>query len=354
MNGPSRPKRIDAFLRWIGGVTGRGAQRSFRLRLAIQTILAATTISIGISFVRFYRAAAAGQLPLPQRPPGAEGFLPISGVMGLIDWAYTGRLNTIHPAATILVITAILLSLLLRKSFCSWICPIGFLSELLARAGRAVFGRNWRLWRWLDVLLRGVKYLLMIFFLWSILAMGRLGLAAFIESPYNRVSDLKMGLFFAHLSLTALAILVILAVGSMFVQGFWCRYFCPYGALLGIFSFLSPTRVVRDPARCTDCGLCDQVCMARLPVSRSRKVINAECTGCLDCLAVCPVGDTLTVRTAGRRWKPVQFAVAVFLIFILMYLGARSLGWWNNSITDQEYIERVQQLNTDIYRHTGP
>jgi len=350
---PAENHEVARLRRWLEGTSGRRAQRVFRLRLLVQASIAATSVWLGILFYRFYQAAAAGRVPLPHRPPGVEGFLPISGVMGLIDWIHRGRLNPIHPAATILVIIALLLALALRKSFCSWICPIGFLSELLARAGRRLFGRNFRLWRWADVLLRGAKYLLMIFFLGSIFAMGRSKLAAFIDSPYNRVSDLKMGLFFAHLSMTALVVLVLLAVGSLFVQGFWCRYFCPYGALLGLFSFLSPTRIVRHAESCTDCGLCDRVCMARLRVSRTAGIINPECTGCLDCIAVCPVPDTLTVRTAGRRWKPARFAAAVSLLFVLLYLGARSAGLWDNHISDREYIQRVQELKTGPYSHTG-
>ena len=49
-------------------------------------------------------------LPLPSRPPGVEGFLPISGLMGLLDWIYQGALNTIHPAATILFVLFLAMS----------------------------------------------------------------------------------------------------------------------------------------------------------------------------------------------------------------------------------------------------
>ena len=85
----------------------------------------------------------------------------------------------------------------------------------------------------------------------------------------------------------------VLILGSVFVQGFWCRYLCPYGALLGFFSWASPTRVVRNADPCVDCGLCNQVCMARLPVSTATKVTIPECTGCLDCVAECPVTEAL-------------------------------------------------------------
>ena len=62
---------------------------------------------------------------------GVDAFLPISGLMGIFDWAYQGELNGVHPAATVLVIFALVLAIALRKSFCSWVCPIGFISDHL-------------------------------------------------------------------------------------------------------------------------------------------------------------------------------------------------------------------------------
>lgn len=315
--------------------------------------MAVTCVWLGHRFAVFYRAAREGQLPLPERPPGVEGFLPISGVMGLVDWIRNDSLNPIHPAATVLVLIAVALSFLLRKSFCSWICPIGTLSEWLARAGRRLFGRNFRIWTWLDHPLRALKYLLLAFFLYNIFTMGAIGLRAFLNSPYNRVADIKMGLFFAELSATGIVILAGLALGSVLVQGFWCRYLCPYGALLGLFSWVSPTRVERDPAACIDCGLCDRVCMARLPVSTQSKVLSPECTGCLDCVAVCPVGEALSVRTVSRRVRPWVFALAVVLVFAVGYLGARGTGRWQNRIGDEEYIHRIQQIDEPGYGHPG-
>ena len=39
----------------------------------------------------------------------------------------------------------------------------------------------------------------------------------------------------------------MLVVLSVVTKNFWCRYLCPYGALMGLLSMLSPTRIVRDP-----------------------------------------------------------------------------------------------------------
>jgi polyferredoxin len=51
-----------------------------------------------------------------------------------------------------------------KKAFCSWLCPIGTLSESLWMLGRKLFGKNPGLPRWLDYPLRSLKYLLLFFF----------------------------------------------------------------------------------------------------------------------------------------------------------------------------------------------
>jgi polyferredoxin len=207
---------IEQARTWLNGRIGRKGEKTYRLRLLC--------VLLGIQLARFMSAAQAGRLPLPHRPPGVEGFLPISGLMGLVDCVRQGTLNTIHPAATMLVLIGLALAILLRKSFCSWICPVGFLSESLARLGRWMFGRNFRMWKGLDVPLRGLKYLLLAFFLWAIFGMTAASLRDFIDSPYNRLADVKTGLFFVELGSFGAWVLFVLAALSLFYKGFWCRY----------------------------------------------------------------------------------------------------------------------------------
>ncbi|MBW7932686.1 MAG: 4Fe-4S binding protein [Gemmatimonadaceae bacterium] len=345
--------RVGMFVAWLGGRFGKRADRHFRVRVVVQAVFAITCIVLGVQFARWVGAAQAGTLPLPQRPAGVEGFLPISGLMGLLDWIYQGSLNVIHPAATVLVLIAIALALLMRKAFCSWVCPIGFLSEWLAKLGRTAFGRNFKPWKWVDIPLRSLKYLLMAFFVLSILSMGRESLTAFLTSPYNKVADVKMGLFFAKMSTVGLSITAVLVIGSIFIQGLWCRYLCPYGALLGLFSWASPSRIRRDPATCVDCGLCDKACPSRLPVMRKRQVVSPDCSGCLDCVAACPIKGALAMKVGRRTVSPVAYAAAVMVLFFASYVGARATGTWHSKVSDQEYVERIQNINSGEYGHPG-
>lgn len=339
--------------RWFERTCGVRLRRSYRARLIVQAAFAIATAGVGWQFVSFVDAARRGIDPLPVRPPGVEAYLPITGLMGLVDWVYKGALNAVHPAATVLLLIFLAMSLLLRRSFCSWVCPIGLLSESLARLGQRLFGRNFRLTRPADVELRGLRYLLLGFFLWAILGMSPAELGAFINSPYNRVADVKMYIFFERIGVTAVIVLAALAAASVLVNGAWCRYLCPYGALLGLASRLSPVGVNRNESLCIDCSRCDGACMAALAVSRSYKVGGVECTGCLDCVASCPSPGSLSVRAFSKPIGVVGFAAAVLLLFAMSYSTARLTGHWRNAIGDAEYIERIARIDSPDYAHPG-
>ena len=331
-----------------------GMTRTSGYRLGVQIGFALVSLVIGLQFARFVEAAkttSSGSLPV--RPPGVEGYLPISGLMGALDWIHQGTLNTVHPAATILFLIFVAISLLLRKSFCGWICPAGFVSEMLARLGRIVYGRNFRLPRWLDVPLRGLKYLLLGFFLWSILAMTPAALRGFLESPYNQVADVKMLDFFGKLSMTGWIVMGVLVYLSLPIQGFWCRYLCPYGALLGLVARVSPVRVHRDPIACTDCGICDRVCPARLPVSRRSSIASEECIGCTDCVLSCPAPTALRFGTRRRTLTPLRAAILIVGLFIAGTMAARITGHWHAGMSDNEMRARISQMDSGAYGHPG-
>ncbi len=147
--------------------------------------------------------------------------------------------------------------------------------------------------RWLDLPMRGFKYLLLGFFAWAISTMSVLGIQDFMRSPYGLIADVKMLNFFRHIGETGLIVLGIFVVTSVFVPNFWCRFLCPYGALLGFVSLLSPARIRRKAEPCIDCGKCAKACPASLPVDKLLSIKSVECTGCMECVTVCPAESAL-------------------------------------------------------------
>ncbi len=328
---------------------------SQKLRTTVQVAFLLLILWIGYEFHLFVKWGMSGGLsPFAGRPPGVEGFLPISALISLKYWISTGIINEIHPSGMFIFLAIFGTGMLLKKSFCSWLCPIGTLSETLWMAGQKLFGRTLTLPRWLDYPLRSLKYLLLLFFVHAIAGMAVPELRQFIYSPYNRVADIKMYLFFADITSFALWTILILAGLSVVIKNFWCRYLCPYGALLGFFSLLSPLKITRNASTCIDCELCTKACPSSIKVHAATRVWSDECMACYACVEVCPVKNTLEMRRPSSASRPVPswvFGILVTGVFVAVTGLAMLAGHWQNGITPGEYQRRFQKLDSPVYQH---
>ena len=300
-----------------------------------------------------------------QRPAGVEGWLPIAGLMNLRYFVLSHRTPEIHPAAMFLLIAFLAMAFLFRKAFCSWLCPVGTISEYLWRAGLKIFRRNLHLPRGVDFVLRGLKYLLLGFFVWAVASMAADEVSAFMSSPYGIIADVRMLNFFRNLGQTAAIVLGVLVVASIFIQNFWCRYLCPYGALLGIVSLASPARIRRNVETCIDCDKCAKACPSALPVDKLITIKSAECTGCLECVAVCPAQDTLNLalpQIAGQRGRggvrqarriPVwAMAAGIAALFFGIVGFAKTSGHWESAVPRAVYQQLIP--HADEVTHAMP
>jgi polyferredoxin len=323
-------------------VPRREKDRSQRLRHAVQALFAGIAVAVGVEFCLWVREIAAGAGGTRARPPGIEAWLPIAGLMNVKYWAATGRMPAVHPAAMVLLLVFAAIAVAFRKAFCSWICPIGALSERLGALGSRLFGRNFRMPRLVDVPLRAIKYLLLGFFLWAIARMSADSIAAFMGSDYGRIADVKLLDFFRTLGPAGFATIGLLALASVLVRDFWCRYLCPHGALMGLLALASPARIRRDPEACIDCGKCAAACPASLPVDRRDSVASAECTGCFACVAACPVRGALGLSLPRRRAiSPAAVAAAILLAVAGAVALARATGHWQSRVPRAVYERLV-------------
>lgn len=320
---------------------------SQRLRSGIQLVFVALNLWIGVQFYLWVRWAESGGHTLEvSRPAGVEGWLPIEGLMQTKCFLTSGELPRIHAAGFFLFIAFLLMSFLARKAFCSWLCPVGTISEYLWKLGRFTLRRNFHLPRWADLPLRSLKYLLLGFFAYAVAGMSAQAISEFLGSPYALIVDVRMLNFFRYLGTASAFVILFLIVASMFVQNFWCRYLCPYGAFLGFASLISPTRIARREETCIDCAKCAKACPAALPVDKLIQIRSAECTGCLECVAVCPAKDTLLLTVAvapqRRRAMPVwSMAAAIAIIFFGLVGFAKLSGHWNTVLPKQLYLQLV-------------
>jgi polyferredoxin len=327
---------------------------SQRIRRVVQWVFVALNLWIGAQFylwVRWFERG--GQGWMVSRPAGVDGWLPIAGLMNLKYLLTTGQVPAMHPAAMFLLIAFLMMSVVLKKSFCGWLCPVGTASETLWKLGRRVFGRNFHVPRWLDGQLRGLKYLLLGFFVFVIAWMPAEALRDFLAGPYGTIADVKMLNLFRTMGVVGIAVMAGLVVLSVLIQNFWCRYLCPYGALMGLASLLSPVKIRRDAQACIDCGKCSKACPSSLKVDQLVQIRSVECTACMACVASCPVENALQLalpaakaQDAATRWRgravnPRAVAAVLAVIFFGVVLLARMSGHWQTVLPRAVYMQLV-------------
>ena len=157
-----------------------------------------------------------------------------------------------------------------------------------------------------------------------------------------------MWYFFANISQLSLIVIASLFVLSIFIRNFWCRYLCPYGALLGIIGFLSPFKIKRNPTSCIDCNLCAKACPSFIKVDKVLTVRSDECNTCLSCVDACPVADTLELKNSisNKKIKKSFVAIGIIIIFVSIAGLGMITGNWQNNIKTETYIQLSKHLDS--------
>lgn len=299
-------------------------------RRAAQSVFAALCLYAGWRFAHFLEWAAGSRAAFVPRPAAVEGFLPIAALAGLKNLILTGTYDFVHPAGLTILLLAMACAFVFRKSFCGAVCPVGLASDLLGRAGkRAGLGRGAP--GFLDRLAGMIKYVLLAFFLVSIFVlMDPASTRQFLTSAYNLTADAHLFRLFLHPSGTFLAVLGGLCVAGLFFRNAWCRWLCPYGALLGLLGLVGPTSVRRDGETCDGCCRCRRACP--MDIAPGRAARSPQCIGCGQCVEACPKPDTLTMRILAWKVSPYAPLLGGAGLFLGGCLLAMALGAWDSSL----------------------
>ena len=230
------------------------------------------------------------------------------------------------PIGIMLVVGAIL-----GRFMCGWICPVGFLQDVIT----AVKGRVDSVEKRAHLYWIRLKYVLVAL---AFLISGSLGLAVYygVGNDYRtslgpladglfvaitpdgtlfgtlpailagswrflgtaQSSDLSIGnlsSWFGHISaLTWLNVVVL--VGFVYaawrIPRFWCRYVCPVGAIMAVTQKNSLLGMHRDPIKCSECKECETACPMQIPILDLdwKKFNDSECILCMACIDACPAG----------------------------------------------------------------
>ena len=280
--------------------------------------------------------------------PEPEAFCPFGGLETLYSYVTAGGQLIKHTSLSnvVLVMAVLVTAFFARSAFCGWVCPLGFIQDLVGglsiflQKRVPIFGRvlrttkkRGRVIAIVDRTLRLLKYVLLA---WSVGGAATYGYMLFRDyDPWAALLSIAQ----PTLSF-GMVVLVAILIASLFVSRPWCRYACPLGAVSGLFGWLSPVHLKRDAEACKSCGVCSRNCPVGLPVHTMDAVRHPDCMGCLECTASCPVKGALELKVGlprpGRRGLSVRlnrllFGVAVLALFMGTIMVADANGYWNVS-----------------------
>lgn len=254
-----------------------------------------------------------------------DAYCPFGGLESLYKFAAAGTfIKRTNFSNLVLLVAVILTALLAGRAFCSWICPLGTMQEWLLKLGQKIGIRTIRVPHWLDRPLRYVKYGVLMVFLALTWWTGELVFRAY--DPWVAFNHLWEGIEAAFSSFPAgTVILLLILLSSLLIDRIWCRYLCPLGALLAIFSRLG---LLRQPVgeSCNNCRACARTCTLQV-IDGENRVDTAECIACGRCQEKCS-RDARRMQWLGSKVTPLGAGLLAVAIFWGSYALARAAGLW--------------------------
>lgn len=225
---------------------------------------------------------------------------PFGGVETFYQLITSGSyISKVFPSALILMVISLALAVLFGPVICGWVCPLGTLQEWVAGLGRKIFRRRYNHFipEKADRILRYARYIVLGLVLYFTAKSAALVFADY--DPYYALFHFWTG----DTAVTALVILGLTLAGALFVERPWCKYACPYGALLGIFNLFRVFQIKRDESLCELDGACDRACPMNITVSEQKIIRDHQCISCMECTteASCPFAGVVEFSTGGVK-----------------------------------------------------
>lgn len=226
--------------------------------------------------------------------PAASGACPIGSFQAVVG---SSKFNFSYYVTG----TLILLGVLLGRFVCGFLCPFGWLQELLHKIpGKKISTKKLKP-------LTYIKYVVLLFavVLLPVLVVNDVGMGDPFFCKYICPQGVLEGAIplaianagirsaLGHLFTWKLAVLIAVVVLSVLFYRPFCKWICPLGAFYALMNRVSLLGIRVDACKCVSCGKCSMVCQMDVDVVRAPN--HAECIRCGKCIGACPV-DAISYR----------------------------------------------------------
>lgn len=249
-----------------------------------------------------------------------------AAVGNIVSCIYKGNISweSVEYSVWMLVAT-VPATVLVGRFFCGFFCSFGAVQDLLwfgSHRLRALFPGKRNLKK-ADRIFRFAKYAVLFYFIifvWSgVTAVKTAGLWQVFGQyvSFGHWPGLK-----PLLSVGGILLLVIF-IGSLFVQRFFCRYFCPMGAIYSLISQTSFLKIDKPREECGKCHLCTSKCTMGMDLTKKDRIAGGECISCQKCVSWCPKGN---VHFRSRYGVLIGVGVTCATIMVSQLLIAGNLA----------------------------
>ncbi len=256
----------------------------------------------------------------------------------------TGNFSIAALLSPISVLAAVFpISIIWGRFFCSYVCAFGTFQELINIAADKLNIKKLRINKTTDKWLKYLKYVVIAgsFVIWT------LQISVEEYSPWTAFGTLVSLENMEGLLSAGGFILAVIAGVSLFVDRFFCRYFCSLG---GVFSIVTKPRLFRIKKNdtCVNCNICYKACPMNIDVNTETADVlrNAECIDCFKCIKECPKSSLHTPTGSA-----INGTVASLSILGLTYIGSIAVS--SAGVTSSILAEEEQKGKYTDGTYTG-
>ena len=278
-----------------------------------------------------------------------------AAVGNIVSCIYKGNISWESVKYSVwMLLATVPATVLVGRFFCGFFCSFGAVQDLLwfgSHRLRALFPGKRNLKK-ADRIFRFAKYAVLFYFIifvWSgVTAVKTAGLWQVFGQyvSFGHWPGLK-----PLLSVGGILLLVIF-IGSLFVQRFFCRYFCPMGAIYSLISQASFLKIDKPREECGKCHLCTSKCTMGMDLTKKDRIAGGECISCQKCVSWCPKGNA---RFRSRYGVLIGVGVTCITIMVSQLFIAGNLAREKMADSVKKTAENNAEGNfqNGIYTGTG-
>ena len=223
----------------------------------------------------------------------------------------------------VLILVAVIpLTVVMGRFFCGFLCSFGSLGDFIWSISARIRKKKVNISERADGILKYFKYVLLLFLAVFVWTLGAVSISSDMNpwSIFGMYTSLSAwGNLAGFLSIGG-ALLLLILVGSFFVERFFCRYMCPLGAIFAIVSKIRLFKISKPTKDCGSCRICTRNCSMGIDLYKNDTVKSSECIDCMECIPPCPK-ENVQARFAGGKVVPIAAGLVISAGIAVLYLA---------------------------------